>query len=50
MFNFDNFINSMLTVFIILTNDGQSTIYYNYYRAGYATSSTIYWLTFVVFV
>ena len=50
MFNFNGFINSLLTVFIVMTNDGQSTIYYNYYRAVGATSSTIYWVTFVLVV
>jgi hypothetical protein len=50
MFNFNGFMNSLLTVFIVMTNDGQSTIYYNYYRAVGATSSTLYWVTFVVIV
>jgi hypothetical protein len=49
MFNFDNFLNSLLTVSIILTNDGQSDIYYNYNRAVSATLSTIFWVTFIVF-
>jgi hypothetical protein len=30
--NFDNFINAFSAVFIILTNDGTSGIYYNLYR------------------
>ena len=32
-YNFDNFLNSFTTVFIILTNDGMSTIFMNFYRA-----------------
>lgn len=48
MFNFDNFMNSLFTVYIVLTNDGQSAIYYNYYRAVSATAATLFWITFVV--
>ncbi len=50
MFNFNGFMNSLFTVFVVMTNDGQSAIYYNYYRAVGATSSTLYWVTFVVIV
>jgi voltage-dependent calcium channel L type alpha-1D len=31
--NFDSFLNSFSLVFIVLTNDGTSSIYYNLYRA-----------------
>ena len=31
--NFDTFINAFSAVFIILTNDGTSGIYYNLYRS-----------------
>jgi voltage-gated sodium channel type IV alpha len=48
-FNFDSFINSFTTVFIILTNDGQSTIYYDYFRTANLVAATFYWLTFVMF-
>lgn len=47
-FNFDSFIDSLYSVFEILTNDGQSLIYFNYYRAVSSVSSTIFWLSFVI--
>jgi Ion transport protein len=40
--NFDNFINAFSAVFIILTNDGTSGIYYNLYRTVSSYTSTIY--------
>lgn len=33
MFNFDTFMNSFYTTFTVLTNDGQSGMFYNFYRA-----------------
>ena len=47
-FNFDNFLNSFSLVFIILTNDGQAAVYYNYYRAVGAASSTIFFVLLVI--
>lgn len=47
-FNFDTFVDSFLTVFIVFTNDGQSKVFYDYYRAVDPISSTFYWVTFVV--
>jgi hypothetical protein len=35
MFNFDTFINSLMTMFLILVNDYQSVVYYNHYRSGF---------------
>ena len=40
--NFDNFINAFSLVFIVLTNDGTSEIYYNLYRSVSSIASTIY--------
>ena len=40
--NFDSFINSFSLVFIVLTNDGTSGIYYNLYRAVSSFQSTVY--------
>jgi hypothetical protein len=40
--NFDSFINAFSLVFIVLTNDGTSEIYYNLYRSVSSISSTIY--------
>jgi voltage-dependent calcium channel L type alpha-1D len=47
-FNFDTFLNSFSLVFIILTNDGTSAIYYNFYRAVSAVSSTIFFVSLVL--
>jgi ATP/ADP translocase len=47
-FNFDNFLNSFSLVFIILTNDGTSAIYYNHYRSVGAVSSTIFFVSLVL--
>ena len=49
MFNFDTFMNSFQSVFLILINDSQSSIYYNYYRAVSPLASTLFWVTFVIF-
>ena len=43
-YNFDNFLNSFTTVFIILTNDGMSTIFMNFYRAVGAVQSIIFFI------
>lgn len=48
-FNFDNFLNSLTTTFVILTKDGQSTIFYNFYRSVSSTMALGYWLTFIIF-
>lgn len=48
-FNFDSFIDSFLTVFIVLTNDNQSKIYYDYFRAANPIAATFYWVIFVTF-
>lgn len=47
-FNFDTFLNSFSLVFIFLTNDGTSAIYYNYYRSVSSWSSTIYFTALVL--
>ena len=47
-FNFDNFLNSFSLVFIILTNDGQAAVYYNYYRAVGAAAATIFFVLLVL--
>lgn len=48
LLHFDDFINSFMSLFSILINDGQSAIYYNYFRAGSRLASTLYWVSFVV--
>ena len=46
--NFDNFFNAFVTVFIILTNDGWSSIYYDYYRSVGPIASTLYFVTLII--
>jgi hypothetical protein len=47
-FNFDTFLNSFSLVFIILTNDGESAVYYNYYRTVGPAVSTLYFVVLVM--
>jgi hypothetical protein len=47
-FNFDTFLNSFSLVFIILTNDGQAAVYYNYYRSVTPVGATIFWILLVL--
>jgi len=46
--NFDNFLNAIISVFIILTNDSWSETYFNYYRATNPYTSTLYFLVLIV--
>ena len=46
--NFDEFTSAFQTVFIILTNDGWSAIYYNYYRTAGAAISTIFFISLII--
>jgi hypothetical protein len=41
-------LNSFSLVFIILTNDGQSAIYYDFYRAVSPVGATIFWIILVL--
>jgi hypothetical protein len=47
-FNFDTFLNSFSLVFIILTNDGQAAVYYNYYRTVGPAPATIFFVLLVM--
>ena len=47
--NFDNFVNSILTVFVVLANDGWTPIYWDHYRVAGKMGSTIYFHFLVVF-
>jgi len=47
--NFDTFVNSMVTVFIVLANDGWTPIYWDYYRAVGKLGTTAYFHVLVVF-
>jgi hypothetical protein len=46
--NFDTFFHSFLTVFVILTNDGWTGIYFDYYRATSGAGSIIYFISLMV--
>jgi Ion transport protein len=46
--NFDTFLNSFSVVFILLTNDGTSAIYYNHYRAVGAAQATVFFVLVVI--
>jgi Ion transport protein len=48
LFNFDDFLNSFTTVFVVLTNDTMSEIYYNHYRTVGAIPSTIFFVLLVI--
>ena len=47
-YNFDHFMNSFTTVFIVLTNDGISGIFYNYYRAVGAIAAILFFISLVI--
>jgi hypothetical protein len=46
---FNTFIEALYSVFIVLANDGWSTIYFDHYRAVGGASSTIFFLTLLSF-
>jgi hypothetical protein len=46
--HFNNFFNSLSTVFIVLTNDGWSAIYFNYYRTVGGAVSSAYFITLII--
>lgn len=46
--NFNNFLEAFTTVFVVLTNDGWTTIYYNYYRATGSAVSTVYFISLII--
>jgi hypothetical protein len=46
--NFDEFLGAFTTVFIILTNDGWTDIYFNYYRTVGSAVSTIFFITLIL--
>jgi hypothetical protein len=48
IFNFDNFLNSFTTVFIVLSNDSLQDIYLYYYRACGPASSSIFFILITI--
>jgi len=47
--HFNTFLEAFVSVFIVLANDGWSTIYFNHYRSVGATSSTIFFISLLIF-
>lgn len=47
-FTFDSLIYAIESVFIVLANDGWSTIYFDHYRAGYYLSSTVFFYSLLL--
>jgi hypothetical protein len=48
LYHFDTVMQSIFTTFVIFTNDGQSIIFYNFYRAVSLSLAILWWLTFVI--
>jgi hypothetical protein len=46
--NFDTFLNAFVTVFIILTNDGWTGIYADYFRATGKGGTITYFITLMI--
>ena len=46
--NFDSILNATTAVFIVLANDGWSTIYFDYYRTSGAVVSTVFFISLLV--
>ena len=47
-YNFDRFITSFTTVFILLTNDGSAGIYYDYYRGVDPAIATLFFILLTI--
>jgi voltage-dependent calcium channel L type alpha-1D len=47
-YNFDRFMSSFTTVFIVLTNDGISTIFYDYYRSVGPIAAILFFISLVI--
>jgi hypothetical protein len=45
---FNTFLESFLSVFIVLANDGWTEIYFNHYRSTDPVASTLYFITLLV--
>lgn len=47
-FTFDSLTYAVESVFIVLANDGWSTIYFDHYRAGYKVTSTVFFYSLLL--
>lgn len=46
--NFNNLIDSFLTVFIVIANDGWSSVFFSHYRSTNPYSSTLYFVSLLI--
>lgn len=46
--NFDTVLNAFTTVFVVMTADGWSGIYFNHYRALESSGTTIYFILLII--
>ncbi len=46
--NFNSFLRSFLSVFIVLANDGWTQIYYDHYRATSGTTASIFFISLLI--
>ena len=46
--NFNNFAEAFTSVFIVLANDGWSTMFFDHYRAGNPIIAMIFFLTMLI--
>ena len=46
--NFDTLLNAFATVFVVLTADGWSAIYFAHYRAYQSEATTFYFITLII--
>ena len=46
--NFDSFLSGITSVFIVLANDGWSTIFFDYYRAVSGVTAVFYFLSLLI--
>lgn len=45
---FDSFIRAFISVFIVLANDGWTTIYFDHYRASGSLPASIYFISLMI--
>jgi len=46
--NFDTFLNALLSVFIVIANDGWTVVYFDHYRTVGPVTSTIFFISLVI--
>ncbi len=48
LYNFDTFLDSFVSVFVVLTGENYSGIYYDYYRSLGPFTSSLYFLSLII--